>query len=240
MRNTTTSGSVRSKVNRVKAGQLIDYKSLGFKPDQMEAVAQALSRLYRQGEIVRLSKGVYYKPQKTPFGYLKPSESTILKRYLKNGYITGVGAYNQLGLTTQTPYVVKIAIEKKKSPVTVGGLTIKFITSNGKINGKTKPILPIVDAIKDIKRIPDTDINTSLQVLKDKVKKMNEDQRSVLAKTAMDYNAATRAVAGALLESTKEMKSFSLELKESLNALTKFKLGVDSKVLPNKSNWNII
>ena len=240
MGSSTTSGLVRSKVNSVKAGQLIDYKSLGFAPDQMEAVAQALSRLYRQGEITRLSKGVYYKPQKTPFGFLQPSESTILKRYLKDGYITGVGAYNQLGLTTQTPYVVNIATEKRKSPVTVGGLKIKFITSNGKINVKTKPILPIIDAIKNIKRIPDADINTSLQVLKDKVKKMNEDQCNVFAKAAMDYNAATRAVAGALLESTKEMKSISLELKKSVNALTKFKLGVDDNVLPNKSNWNIV
>lgn len=240
MGSTTTSGLVRSRVNSVKAGQLIDYKSLGFASDQMEAVAQTLSRLFKTGKIKRLSKGVYYKPQQTPFGFLQPSEDIILQRYLKDGYITGVGAYNQMGLTTQTPYVVKIAIEKRKSPVTVGGLTIKFITSSAKINAKTKPILPIIDAIKDIKRIPDANINTSLQVLKDKVKKMSEDQRSVLAKAAMDYNAATRAVAGALLESTKEMKVLSLELKKSLNALTKFKLGVDSNVLPNKSNWNII
>jgi len=239
MGSISTSATVRLKVNSVKAGQLIDYKSLGFEPTRMEAVAQALSRLYRKGEIERLSKGVYYKQQKSPFGWLQPSESTILQRYVKDGYITGVGAYNQMGLTTQTPYVVKIATGRKKTPIQIGGLNINFVVSKAKINKENKQLLPMLDAIKDIKRIPDSNVNESLHLLSDIAKKMGKEQRNILAKVAMNYNAATRAVTGALLENAKASLEL-LQLKQSINALTKFKLGVDDEVLPNKSNWNII
>ena len=239
MSNVTTSKSVRSKVNSFKAGQLIDYKSLGFAPNQMEAVAQALSRLCKSGEIQRLRKGVFYKPQKTPFGFLQPSENTILQRYLKDGYITGVRAYNQMGLTTQTPYVVKVATNGRKSPVKIGGISIQFVESKAKISNNNKQLLPMLDAIKDIKRIPDSDINISLQLLANRVKKLDNEQRELLAKTALNYNASTRAITGAILENIKGSLDL-LPLKQSLNPLTKYKLGVDDQVLPNKSNWNIV
>src|SRR6185312_17545924 len=58
-------GMVRQRINR--AGERLwryeDFRDLPF-----SAVAQALSRLTREGTIERLSKGVYYRNRETTFG----------------------------------------------------------------------------------------------------------------------------------------------------------------------------
>ncbi len=69
------------------------------------AFAQAVSRLCRSGEIVRVSKGVYCRPKKTRFGVVMPSEREIIKFFTdgNRGVIVGYGLFNELGVTTQVP-----------------------------------------------------------------------------------------------------------------------------------------
>jgi hypothetical protein len=67
------------------------------------AFAQAVSRLYRSGEIERVSKGVYCRPKKTQFGKILPSEREIIEWFTEgdSGVVVGYGLYNLLGVTTQ-------------------------------------------------------------------------------------------------------------------------------------------
>jgi hypothetical protein len=67
-------GLVRRRIER--GGEHLwrfqDFRDLPF-----SAVAQALSRLKREGTIERLSKGVYYRNRKTAFGKSKPNPAAI-------------------------------------------------------------------------------------------------------------------------------------------------------------------
>lgn len=79
--------------------RLEDFRDLPF-----AAVAQALSRLTRAGEIERLSKGVYYRARKTAFGKSRPNPAAIqqLAARRKRLYPSGIAAAALLGFTTQT------------------------------------------------------------------------------------------------------------------------------------------
>jgi Family of unknown function (DUF6088) len=78
------------------------------------AVAQALSRLTREGIIQRISKGVYYRSRPTSFGPSRPSEnalrelSTAQSKH-KAVFPAGLAAANRLGLSTQNPARIVLA-----------------------------------------------------------------------------------------------------------------------------------
>src|SRR6516225_7467783 len=79
--------------------RLEDFANLPF-----TAVAQALSRLTRDGRLERLSKGLYYSTRKTAFGKSRPNPAAIQKlaSRRKNVFPSGISAASLLGFTTQT------------------------------------------------------------------------------------------------------------------------------------------
>jgi hypothetical protein len=81
-----------------RAWRLEDFAGLSS-----TAVAQALSRLARQGVIERLSKGTYYRSRETTFGRSRPNPAAIQKLALrrKNIFPAGIAAAGLLGFTTQ-------------------------------------------------------------------------------------------------------------------------------------------
>jgi hypothetical protein len=71
------------------------------------AVDQALSRLVKRGQLLRVSRGVYVRPVETRFGKRAPSEASLVESLAQ---ITGeaiaphgAAMANKLGLTTQVP-----------------------------------------------------------------------------------------------------------------------------------------
>jgi hypothetical protein len=92
---------VRHQIERggERLWKLEDFRGLPF-----TAVAQALSRLTRQGRLERLSKGVYYSTRDTAFGKSRPNPTAIQKlaSRRKTVFPSGIAAANLLGFTTQT------------------------------------------------------------------------------------------------------------------------------------------
>lgn len=82
------------------------------------AVAQALSRLTRQGELERISKGVYYRSRPSPFGKSRPNPAAIQKLTpgQKGVFPSGIAAANLLGFTTQTASKQEIATNAPSLP----------------------------------------------------------------------------------------------------------------------------
>src|SRR5579872_1336993 len=56
-----------------------------FTDQPFSAVAKALSRLAKDGMIVRLSKGTYYRARHTVFGASQPNPSTLQKLASRSG-----------------------------------------------------------------------------------------------------------------------------------------------------------
>src|SRR5258708_12690830 len=96
-----TMAFVRQQIERggERLGRLADFRHLPFEP-----VAQALSRLTRQGRLERLSNGVYYSTRQTAFGKSRPNPAAIqnLASRRKGVFPAGIAAANLLGFTTQT------------------------------------------------------------------------------------------------------------------------------------------
>lgn len=71
------------------------------------AIDQALSRLAREGRLMRVARGAYVRPVEGRFGSRPPEPAMVVEAYaaLKGETIatSGAAAANALGLTTQVP-----------------------------------------------------------------------------------------------------------------------------------------
>ena len=76
------------------------------------AVAQALSRLAREGKLQRLSKGIYYRARQTAVGTSRPNPAAIRNLATsrdKSVFPAGIAAANLLGFTTQSAGRAEVA-----------------------------------------------------------------------------------------------------------------------------------
>jgi len=89
---------------RIEGGGERIWRFEDFAGLPVEAVAQALSRLARAGEIQRLSKGIYYRARHTALGPSLPNPAAMQKLATgrKTVFPAGLAAANLLGVTTQT------------------------------------------------------------------------------------------------------------------------------------------
>lgn len=236
-------GQIYNRIDTIEPGKVIGYNYFNFPNDKFEALAAALTRFTKKGIIKRLSKGLYYKPKESEFGKLAPNEDQIIKKYLyvgkkRIGYLTGINIYNRMGLTTQIANTNTVAYAVPRREVSIGRVKIDFVKAYGKISEGDIEYLQFLDAVKDIKSIPDNDVNTVSRILLGKLRSMKRAERKRIFELSFFYNPATRALAGALLELT-EKGTFVRQLKETLNGLTQYKIGISEDVLPNKESWNI-
>ncbi len=235
---------IRKQIVGFEENTTFGYEQLDIKQSEYQTVAKALERLQKDGLIKKISKGVFYKPKKTVFGELKPNEEQILRPYLyRNGkriaYITGTYLYNQLGLTMQTPYRIKIASMSKRIYVNTGAIEATPVKSYVEVTEDNYRLLGLLDAIKDLKKIPDSNIESSISILSDRIKQLDENRIEEMIRYALRYPPRVRAFLGAILERLGFERNLE-KLRNSLNPLTKYKMGLATDVLTTASNWNIV
>jgi len=234
---------IEKQIKKLKEGTTFKYQQLSIESSEYSAAAKAIERLIEKGVIKRVSTGIFYKPKQTIFGELKPNEQELLKPYLfKNNkriaYITGLSLYNRMGLTTQVPRNIKIASRDKRITVSVGNIKGNPVKSYVDVTDENFSLLEILDALKDFKKIPDLDKNVGIKIISNQLKKLNIKEIKQLIDCALSYPPRVRAFLGALLE--KMDLSIELKtLKKSLNPLSEYNYGINEKILPTVSNWNI-
>ena len=238
----TLASQIRIRIEKIPEGKTFGYADLRIAKEEYQTAAKALERLQAKGVIKKLSKGVFYKPEQTVFGELKPDYSEQLRPYLfENGkriaYETGYSLYNRMGLTTQMAFRIKIASRSKRISINRGTLKADAVKSYAEVTDTNHEILGVLDAFKDIKRIPDCSVAQAIRRLSAILKELNENQTAALLKYALVYPPRVRALIGAVLE--KNGKKGLEKLKDSLNPLTTIKMGLKETELPTKSNWYI-
>jgi hypothetical protein len=247
-RDNDTIMNIAKEINRKILGFPEDYvfTASDFKIEirNQSAVAKALNRMVKSGEISKLAKGRFYKPRKTQFGDLKPSAYQIAKDYIERdgkliGYITGYSAYNALGLTSQISSYIQIGTNKSRRSIKREKYTISFIMQQNPITKKNIEILRILDAIRFIREIPATTPNDACIRLKEIIRDLNDEQKGLLVKCAMKYTNYVRALCGAVLEDIGCNDNFLEPIRKSLNGVTDYKLPISESVLPTKTNWRI-
>jgi hypothetical protein len=235
---------IRMRIKNLPEGKTFGYNNLRIAREDYTTAAKALERLQKQGFIKKVSKGVFYKPEQTVFGELKPDYSELLRSYLfENGkriaYETGTSLYNRMGLTTQLAFRIKIASRGKRININRGTLKADAVKSYTEVTDSNYETLGILDAFKDMKRIPDCSETQAVSRLSAIVKKLNDKQIASLIKYALLYPPRVRALVGAILENNGSKLRGLENLKASINPLTTIKLGLKETELPNKSKWYI-
>jgi predicted transcriptional regulator of viral defense system len=234
---------VVNRIKRFKSGHVFTYDVFDVPVDKSEALKKALSRLVASGKIVRLSKGQFYKPEISDFGTLRPSEYQVVKDLLEVdqkiiGYLTGVSALNKLGLTTQISNTIQIGTNIDRKPMKRGKYNIRFIQQKNTITKDNISLLQILDSIRFINRIPDSDITKSCVRITALIKDLYETDRILIAKYALKYSPGTRALTGAILDNVSKTEITS-QLLASLNPVTVYVFNISNEVLENKDKWRI-
>ena len=99
--------------------------------------------------------------------------------------------------------------------------------------------MQILDAIRYIKKIPDTTIEAACKRLLVIIKNLPEKDQSTMVRLALKYPPAARALLGTILEQT-QASGLTNPLFKSLNPITKHKLTGATKALSTTEKWNIV
>jgi hypothetical protein len=239
-----TSEYIAFTIDRFPKGYVFTYADFITKVNKKEAIIKTLNRMAASGKIVKLAKGKFYKSETTTFGNLQPKLYQIVKDLLEDkgritGYLTGYSIYNQLGLTTQVSSIIQIGKNEIRPSLNRERYTISFIKQKNTITKENIPLLQLLDAIRYIKKIPDTINGVAVTRLLAIISGMKENEIRTLARLAIKYPPATRALTGALLQEVGETNITEV-LRKSLNPISTYKLSGITSNISSTSNWNII
>ena len=233
-----TSKGIKKRILDFEMGKVFRLEDLELSRSEYNAAVVALGRLAQEGEIERLSPGVYYKPKQTRFGVVGPSMEERFRDLLYDGdtpigYLTGLYAFNLFGLTTQHSSILEIGTIFPKRNTKRGIYAIRFVLQKNQICQDNIDMLRLLDCLKWIKKIPDTTVDKSYSLLKKKVREYEKEDHKQLVELALNYTPLTRALLGSML--TDELLVATLH--QTLNPLTRFRIGLSPTLV--SSQWNI-
>ena len=123
-------------------------------------IRQQFKRLTDTGKIKRFDNGIYFLPKKTIFKSgsqldpVKVLESKYLKdRNQRNGYLSGLMFFNQLGLTTQVPMTYEVVSNKATTSyreISLGKSKVIVRKPKVPVTEANYKILQFLDMLKDI------------------------------------------------------------------------------------------
>ncbi|GBE21014.1 MAG TPA: hypothetical protein ENH00_14940 [Actinobacteria bacterium] len=117
------------------------------------AVAKALSRLEKAGELRRIRRGLYWRGALTPLGMAPPSATRLTKELVgTRGVGPGEGsAALALGLSTHVPRTTTIAVPGRVPASPVG--TVRFVSrsaSTKRLDERLRPAeVALVESLRD-------------------------------------------------------------------------------------------
>lgn len=230
MGQTTPSGGsrqimeiVRKRIERggERLWRLEDFRHLPF-----SAVAQALSRLTRQGLLQRLSKGVYYRPRQTPFGKSLPNPAIMQKlaSRRKTVFPSGIAAANLLGFTTQMTGRGEVATSALSLPrKLIGSDTVVHTRRPEAWASISEEEAALLDFLR---RAGSTSELSDDETLRKTLSLFSEKGRfERILKVADTEPPRVRAIMGAIGEEIGKNASALRKLRESLNPFSRFDFG---------------
>ena len=148
---------------------------------EYEVVKKVLQRLSKKEEIIRLSRGIYYKPKKDKlFGLIKPNAEQIAEAIAKRDKAriipTGSYALYKLGLSNQIPMNVVYLTDGSHRKIQIGKQKITFKkTSSKNLAAEHRLSSLIIQGLKELGKdgIEENDIKK----LQDIIDKSGEHQK---------------------------------------------------------------
>ena len=191
-----------------------------------QAIAQALSRLSRQGVVRRLGRGLYYRGRETAFGPSLPSPAMVQSLPItgRKVFPSGHAAASMLGLTTQQPSRPEIA--------TTGGSLPRLIVGKQTIIRTRRPeswrSLDAEDAVilEVLRQRGSTSELSADETARRLLAAVNKPGRFVgLCRVAASEPPRVRAMLGAIGQQLRRSPQELTRLRSTLNPLSKFDFG---------------
>ena len=229
-----TAKRVRARIERggERLWRLEDFDGL-----PSTAVAQALSRLTRQGVLERLSKGTYYRPRQTTFGKSVPNPAAIQKLAArrKNVFPSGIAAASLLGFTTQTGRRGEVSTSALSLPrKLIGAETVVHTRRPEAWTGLSDGDAALLDFLRRGGRTSELPPEKTVRKTVALVSEKGRLQR--LLKVADSEPPRVRAVLGAIAAEVGKNAAARRRLRASLNPLSRFDFGLLAG-LSHARNW---
>jgi hypothetical protein len=226
--------SIRQRIER--GGERL-WRPDDFREFSFMAVAQALSRLKREGTLERVSKGVYYRSRDTAFGKSRPSPAAIknLGTEQRSVYPSGFAAANLLGFTTQAAKRGEIATSRGSLPrKLIGSDTVIHTRRPGAWEQLSQEEGALLDFLRRRGQISEL---SPEETVRRTIKLMSEPGRyERLLKIADTEPPRVRAMLGAIGEQMGKRNTQLEQLRDSLNPYSRFDFGLLS-ALAAAASW---
>lgn len=177
--------------NKLLEASTLYQKWFGTVPEM--TYYKTLERMSKQGSLVHLTKGLYYRPKKSRFGAIPISEKEIVGHYTSDGQgiVIGYRLYNQKGLTTQISKRVEVlssaVSEQKKNIQNV------CVTNSGiALTQDTIPVIETMEILQNYKSIEDIRKAALAAYMKEFVKEYS-DSAAVFVLKNRKYKKSTIA-----------------------------------------------
>lgn len=233
-RSQTTANQVRM---RIEAGGERLWRLEDFRDQPFTAVAQTLSRMTKDGELQRLSKGTYYRSRQSNFGPTLPNQAKMrsLAARTKTLFPAGLSAANLLGFTTQIVRQGEMSTSSASLPRKLVGMDAKIHTRRPDAwKHLTEEEAAILDFLrrggKDSELTPEETTRRVLRLLS------KSDTYAHLARVADSEPPRVRALLGAFGEQIGVKPAALNRLRQSLNPSSRFDFGMFAD-MPNAKAW---
>lgn len=235
---------VSNRVDRLPIGYVFTYEDVMPEVESKEAVIKALSRLVDARRLSKLSRGKYYKPARTAFGELMPSQEEVVKDLLLEdgkvvGYLTGISIYNGLGLTTQVGNTIEVGRNNVRPNFNRERYCIRVIRQKNSITKENIPLLQLLDVLRNIRKIPDAKPKDSVRRMLNVFSELTTDELKKTVRLALKYPPSTRALFGAILDEINQ-GTLVQPLLDSLNPITSYETKGAAEELSSASKWNLV
>lgn len=196
----TRTSSPAAAIRAVPARSFVHVETL---PGTPTTIRKALSRAAKDGVVLRVRPGVYYKGVATKYGMTTPSESETLKTVLGERGVgpAGYSAARTWGVTTQVPAVREIATLGSRRKIK----NVKLITRS---NLSRIDLNELEIALLELLRDPATLVESGWNSLTEHVK-------AASAEGGIRPDLLRRAVAG---ESSRAVRQNFAKLEPALSA----------------------
>lgn len=240
----TVAKEIEDIISQIPEGQVFSFETLALPNEYWERARKKLSRMVAKGILCKATNGKYYKPKKSVFGVLPPSQNEMVKDLLyKNGtavgYLTYYSIWNDMLLTSQISATMFIGSSLKRNPIQRKSQKIKFIVQHNDITEQNIHLLQILDTLKFIQNIPDANINQSILRMIEIIKMRPKKEWEEMVVLSQKYPQRVRALLGAILDHIGS-NVLAKPLKLRLNPATVYKLGISDKSLPTVKDWKIL
>lgn len=183
------SSRIIESINEYPELTIIDAQKLykeKFNDVSEQAFYKTISRMSKNEDIERVSKGIYCKPRRGRFGTITSSEKNILEHYLginKNkGVVIGYQMYNSKGLTTQVSKNIElysnITFQEKKQIK-----NIIIYKANIRFDISTIKMIELLEVLQNYRNIEDLNVIGLKRFIEDSVKYYDEKTIQKLIKT---------------------------------------------------------